>query len=201
MNKLKEAQQSFIIDEATKLFFSRSISEVTIQDIAKDLGIGEATLYRYFKKKSNLVLLCLERLSNKVSGDFFKMDESKNGYERVKDFYYSYLNIFTTNKNYYSFIYHFDSYILREKETDLSQYNASIDSFKRIYIESFNLGLKDGSIKFNDDVELFYRSTTLSLLNLCKKLAVEDNLTNDDKKYDASKEIENLIEIFLYRIK
>lgn len=201
MNKLKEAQQAFIIEEATKLFFTNPINEVTISDIAKDLGIGEATLYRYFKKKSNIVLLCASNLSNKVVDNFFKVDTSKNGYERVKDFFNSYLNIFIDNKNYYSFIYYLDSFLLNEKDLDLNQYNQQIDSYKKIFDDAFDIGLKDKSISFSGDKEIFYRSTTLALLSLCKKLAIEDNLTEDDKKYDASEQIKALIEIFLYRIK
>lgn len=201
MNKLKEAQIAFIIDEATKLFFSHPISEVKISDIAKDLGIGEATLYRYFGKKSNIVLKCAEKLSTNVFTNFFKVDTSKSGYERIKDFYYSYLEIFQKEKNYYSFIYYFDSYILNETDLNLSNYNDQVDLYKKIFDDAFKAGLEDKSVGFTGDIDLFYRSTTLSLLNLCKKLATEENLIESDKKFDSCEEIKTLIEIFLYRIK
>lgn len=201
MNKLKEAQMSFIVDEATKLFFAHRINEVTMGDIAKDLGIGEATLYRYFGKKANIVLMAAEKLSTRVVTEFFQTEDSKSGYERVSDFYNSYLYIFNKDKGYYSFINQFDAYILTEKDMDLKQYGESVDSYKRIFISAFEDGLKDGSIKFDGDVELFYRSSTLALLSLCKKLATEDELIEEDKKYDAVSEIKALIEVFLYRIK
>lgn len=200
MNKLKELQQSFIVEEAIKMFFARPISEVTMSDIAKEIGIGEATLYRYFGKKSNIVLRAAEKLSLKVINEYFKVDLNKNGFERIKDFYQSYLNIFIDNRNYYSFIYHFDSFIISENNMDLTKYNDSIVSYKKIFDLAFETGLKDGSIKFDGDVDLFYRATTLSLLNLCKKLAIEENLLKEDERFEAANEIKALIEIFLFRI-
>lgn len=201
MNKLKEAQLSFIVDEATKMFFTRSINDVTMTDIAKELGIGEATLYRYFGKKSNIVLLAAERLSKKVLDEYFVIDETLSGFERIKKFFESYLDIFNKTRGYYTFVSSFDTFIATEKNIDLSSYSSIVCEYKKVFDSAYDAGIKDGTIKYDGDKDIYYRSTSLSLLSLCKKLADEDDLLEEDKKFDASNEIKALIEIYLYRIK
>ena len=66
MSKIKDAQMNVILDEATKLFFEKSITSVTMSDIASEIGVGEATLYRYFGKKQNLVIKVAEKLSSNL---------------------------------------------------------------------------------------------------------------------------------------
>ena len=200
MSKLRDAQTSFIVDEATKLFFVRRINDVTMSDIAKEIGIGEATLYRYFGKKANIVLKAAEKLSEKVLETCFKDDVILNGYERVESFFNLYVKLFKENKGYFFFINSLDAFIATEPDLDLSNYSMGVDRYKKIFDDSFELGLKDGSIDYDGDKDIFYRSTTLSLLNLCKKLAVEKDLLESDKMYDALNEIKTLIEIFLFRI-
>ena len=71
MSKIKDAQMNVILDEATKLFFEKSITNVTMSDIASEIGVGEATLYRYFGKKQNLVIKVAERLSSNLLEKYF----------------------------------------------------------------------------------------------------------------------------------
>ena len=51
----KDLKRDYIVETAKKLFLSSSISEITIKDISAVSGIGEATIYRYFSNKENLV--------------------------------------------------------------------------------------------------------------------------------------------------
>lgn len=200
MNNVKKAEQDFIIAEAIKMFFERPIADVTMVDIAREIGLGEATLYRYFGKKSNIVIRAAEKLSVDVYLNYYRFDETKSGYERIKDFYEAYLKVFEDNKNYYSFINSFDNFIASEK-IDLTAYNQNVNAFKTVFDAAIRDGVKDGSIKYDGDVDMLYRSTTLSLMSLCKKLASEGNLLDEDNNYDAVNEIKTLIDIFLYRIK
>lgn len=49
--KLKDAENRFIIETATRMFLGSSIDKVTMADIAREVGIGEATLYRRYSTK------------------------------------------------------------------------------------------------------------------------------------------------------
>lgn len=50
----KEQRRNDIIDAAEKLFFSKGFDEVSMDDIAKEIKLNKATLYRYFMSKEAL---------------------------------------------------------------------------------------------------------------------------------------------------
>lgn len=50
----KEQRRNDIIDVAEKLFFDTDYDKVSMDDIAKEIGLGKGTLYLYFKNKESL---------------------------------------------------------------------------------------------------------------------------------------------------
>ena len=50
----KEQRRNDIIDVAEKLFFAKGYEEVSMDDIAKEIKLNKATLYRYFMSKEAL---------------------------------------------------------------------------------------------------------------------------------------------------
>lgn len=50
----KEQRQNDIINVAKKLFADKDFNEVSMDEIAKEVGIGKGTLYLYFKNKESL---------------------------------------------------------------------------------------------------------------------------------------------------
>lgn len=193
----KDLKANYIISTATKLFLERSVSEVTIKDIADEAGVGEATIYRYFQKKQNIVLASVLKLKQKVNEGYFDLSKGKTGFEKIEIFYKSYLNIFVDSPEYFRFINNFDAYVTAERDVSLGEYEKEVDSYKAEYLKAYELGLKDGSIKKNEDIETFYFSTTHALLELCKKLAVTQALLEQDKNSKKAAEIECLIKIML----
>lgn len=193
---LQRAKENFIIDVATKLFFENSIFNVTIKDIAKEAGVGEMTVYRYFGKKQNIVLAVAVKLEQEILS-FFDLSDEKTGFDKIKVFYNSYLKIFKKSPKHYTFIRDFDTYMIDFKdEGSLEGYEKGIDAYKKMFFEAYELGLQDGSIKPHENIETFYYASTHSLLELCKKMSYEGLLSQDDKiiKYD---EIHMLIDVFL----
>ena len=194
---LKEVKVNFIVDIAIDLFMCRSVSEVTIRDIAISAQVGEATIYRYFGNKQNLVMQAAMKLQSIVSESFFRLEKGKNGHEKLALFYESYYDIYLKHPNFYKFLNEFDAYIANEKSDDMNPYENAIDQYKAYYMEAYELGLKDGSVKKQNDIELFYFSTTHALLELCKKLAFKKAVLEQDKGEGKEKEIQCLIDIIL----
>ena len=52
--KEKEQRRELILDAAEKMFFSRGYDNVSMDDIASEIGLNKATLYIYFKNKEAL---------------------------------------------------------------------------------------------------------------------------------------------------
>lgn len=200
MNLFKHAQEIIMAEETAKLFFDKSINAVTIKDIAEHIGVGEATIYRHYKNKYNIVLSVASYLQNKVTERYFNIDKNLNGYQQLEKFYHSYVDVFNDDPMYYKFINEFDAFVILNSPEDMTHYEQGIDMFKSIFLDAYKKGIADGSVKEMEDIESFYFATTHATMGLCKKLADKDVLSQDSK-LDKSKEIKVLIETILYRLK
>ncbi len=198
---LREAKFNFIVEVATSLFMQNSINDVTIKDIALKAGVGEATIYRYFVKKESIIITCVMMLQNRISQNYFNLQEGKTGYEKLEIFYNSYLNIFKDSPDYFYFIKEFDAYMYTQHPSSLKTYEKEIDKYHQDFIEAYELGIKDGSIDQVKNADVFYFSTTHSLLELCKKLSINKALLNQDKTIKKVAEIQCLIKIILKSLK
>ena len=196
----KDLKRDYIIESAKKLFLSNSISEITIKDISSISGLGEATIYRYFKNKENLVIA----VSLSIQQDILKVnfDNECSGLEQIQNFFNLFRNIFIEHKNYFKFIAEFDTvYLNNIKNKDNKEYSLGLDAFYDIFMKAYERGLKDKSIKENKDIKLFYYTSTHSLLELCKKLASTESELKQDKEVSKLAEIEYLISLFISVLK
>ncbi|MBO7390405.1 MAG: TetR/AcrR family transcriptional regulator [Clostridia bacterium] len=197
---IKDIRRSFILERAIKIFCNNSISEVKIKDVAAYCNIGEATFYRYFSKKTALIVACAVKLQEKVAV-YFGSDQEGRGFDRLSRFYYRFFEIFSEHSEYYRFLSEFDSYCIREGVDDLDSYSGGLDVFKAQFEEAYRAGLEDGSVKAVYDLDLFYYSTTHALLSLGKKLASEAYIVRQDDLTDKRQEIRTVIEVVLQYLK
>lgn len=195
----KDKMSEAIIDSAHELFLEKSISKVYISDIAKKAGIGEATVYRYFKTKQNLALKVATKEWNNIRKT---LDASRqgDGYQRIYDFYNLFSDTFQKHPNFFVFLFEFDQIILTDSTLAFSEYQHTLSEIKMLYDEAYRLGLEDHSIRPVEDIDLYYYTTTHSLLSLCKKMAT-DNLVDIGLGIDKNKEIQLLIKIITDRLK
>ena len=196
---LLDAKRKFVIDTATDLFLERSIGAVTIRDIAAASGLGEATIYRYFSGKGELLVACALGLQEEVV-KMFTVEGESLGFDGLERFYAAYLDTFRARPSLYRFLSEFDGYCVNGG-VDLEKYADNIDRFKEAFMDVYKRGLKDGSVKRVKDPELFYYSTAHALLSLCKKLAAEGALIRQDAALDKAAEIETLIGVILLYLK
>ena len=56
IEKEREQRRLYILDAAEELFFAKGFSSVTMDEIAKKVGLNKATIYLYFEDKDSLVL-------------------------------------------------------------------------------------------------------------------------------------------------
>lgn len=196
-----DLKRTYIVDVATSLFLSEGIDNVTIKEIAEAADVGEMTIYRYFGKKQNIVAEAVLSLQEIVSNDYFALKEAKTGYEKLKVFYFSYLEVFKNKPEYFRFIREFDLLMMGEDENVLKQYEKGIEGFKNAFIDAYNLGIKDKTVKTIDNIELFYFTTTHALIELCKKLSYKKGVLAQDKRIKKTDEIGCLINTILVSLK
>lgn len=197
----KDLKRDYIIDSAKKLFLAKSIGEITIKDISAVSGIGEATIYRYFSNKENLVTAVSLSLQQDILKVQFE-DTNSSGLDNIQNFFNLFRNIFVEHREYVKFIAEFDIVYLNTIENkENKQYSLSLDVFYDLFIKFYNQGLQDKSVKEVKDIKLYYYTSTHSLLELCKKLASSNTGLKQDKAVDKVKEIEYLISLFISVLK
>ena len=200
MSRVTDATKKTITETALKMFIEESISKVRLYDIAAKADVGEATIYRHFGNKQNVVIAAAIELSNSISINYLSNNDSLNGMERIKAFYEVFLKIFSDNNYYFSFLNELDIYLLQEDFEGRDKYQDNIDSYKELFLRDYKKGLEDGSIRKIEDVDTFYFSTTHSLISLCKKLSTKKIILQDEY-VDKKKEIKCLINVFLNYLK
>jgi AcrR family transcriptional regulator len=67
-----ETEKIEILEKVTKLFLKYGIKSVSMDDIARELGISKKTLYQYFKDKEEIIQLIVSEESEKKSCQFSK---------------------------------------------------------------------------------------------------------------------------------
>ena len=199
--KLKDVKKNFLVTTAIKLFLSNSIEKVTIKDIAEEAGVGEMTIYRYFGKKTNIVAEAVMELQEVIYRDYFKVNQYKTGYKMLESFYQTFLSVFKKRPDFFKFIREFDIYMMNEDSAFLQDYQDELTKFKNVYVSSYEIGIKDGSVKEMKDLDTFYFTSTHALIELCKKLSYSKGLLPQDEKIEKSKEIKCLIDVFLTQFK
>ena len=97
----------------------------------------------------------------------------------------------------YKFLNEFDAFVSLAQSDTVSPYENSIEVYQERYMEAYELGVKDGSIKPQKDIKIFYFSTTHALIELCKKLAFKKAVLKQDTLIEKNSEIKVLIDVIL----
>ena len=194
-----DVKRNFIVDTATELFLGRSIAEVTIRDIAAKAGVGEATVYRYFTKKLNIVQASAEKLQREVFEGYFVPRREGDGYHRLKSFFDAYLAIFRDHTEFYRFVSEFDAYLLSEGVSSSEDYSSGVDLFRDVFLAAYEAGVRDGSVRrMEGEAEQFYYAAAHAMLGLCKKLATERGIVRQDLGTDKLSELNELKKMILF---
>lgn len=148
-NKDKEEQKEKILDQARQMFMRYGIRSVTMDDLAKELGISKKTIYQFFKDKNELVNLFTARICSddqKVITEF--ETKAKNAIEfvlKVSD----YFNGIYANSNP-AVIYDLEKYYPEAHQIHEDFDNKTMSEVMQRNIE---WGIKDGLYREDIDPE------------------------------------------------
>lgn len=178
-------EKEIIINKSSQMFVEQGIDNVTMGDIAKASGIGEATLYRRFGSKDNLVIEAGTYIWKYHLDKYFLEKNNDcpnaNGYELVANFFKGFYYVYKNETQYLSFIIEFDNYVARHgiNQDELSAYDEQLAKNKEAFDAVFKKGCQDGSIRRGIDRDVFYYTATRSLLALIGKLSQGAMLKSD----------------------
>ena len=197
-----------MLKAAYRLFTERSITAVTLEDIAKEAGCGKKTLLRYYDSKPGLVIAVAERQWEQFMTENRKRRPKENfegmTAKEVFVFYLdSFLELYRNHKDLLRYNQLFNVYI-RSENVDpgvLSPYEDMIRNLAGQFHIVYEKAEQDHTIRTDvPEMEMF--STTLHLmLAVVTRYAV--GLAFMPEEFDPLKELEFQKEAILsqYRVK
>nr|WP_319374631.1 TetR/AcrR family transcriptional regulator [uncultured Methanobacterium sp.] len=154
----KQQRQNDIIDAARKLFAEKNFDEVSMNEIAKKVGLGKGTLYLYFKNKESLYFAVVSR-GTRIWAEMVKKEVEKgnNGLEKLKLYVNANKEFSNEYPDYFRLLYspslikkQFDM----EKMTSSQEFQEVRELFKEIMligIDSIQKGADEGKIRSDVD--------------------------------------------------
>jgi TetR/AcrR family fatty acid metabolism transcriptional regulator len=134
-----------ILSSAIKIFGEKGFQNATIAEIAKDAGIGDATIYEYFKNKEDLLLaIPVEITKELIPLINDHMMGIKGALNKLRKFIWWWLNYVEKNSGYGSIVL----LELKTSKTYVSNeaYQAA-RNFYKIVLDIIREGQEEGSIK------------------------------------------------------
>ena len=134
-----------ILTAAIKIFGEKGFQNATIAEIAKDAGVGDATIYEYFKNKEDLMLaIPVETTKELIPQINDHMMGIKGALNKLRKFIWWWLNYVEKNPGYGSIVL----LELKTSKTYVSNeaYQAA-RNFYKIVLDIIREGQEEGSIK------------------------------------------------------
>ena len=165
----REQRQNDIIDAARKLLAAKDFNEVSMDEIAREVGLGKSTLYLYFKNKESLYFAVVLR-GTRIWAEMVKEKVKKGNTGLEKLILYENANREFSNQypDYFRLLYSPTSI---KKQLDMDKLNSSEEFqevrelFKEIMfigIDSIQKGIEGGEIR--PDVDPVEAAVLLSVI-------------------------------------
>ena len=192
-----------ILDAGFKLFAERNIDSVSMNEVAKDAGVGIATLYRYYSLKSELVIAIGARVWNAyIKENSRKFDEAKTetttAAEEFKFYLESFLDLYRNHKDILRFNQFFNIYLQSEKisETQTAPYMEVIGVFEDRFDKMYRKALRDGTFRTDMPENKMFSATVHLMLAAVTRYAVGLVYTEET---DAEDELQLLKDLLVAR--
>ncbi len=98
-------RQQQIVETATKIIANRGIQNLTIKNIATEIGISEPALYRHFSNKLEILKAVITNFQNKMKPALEKLNKSINSLNKIESFILEHLRIISQNPDFAKVIF------------------------------------------------------------------------------------------------
>ncbi|MCR5599719.1 MAG: TetR/AcrR family transcriptional regulator [Ruminococcus sp.] len=184
---LKSKRLNRAVEVSAQMFLKNGIEAVKMTDIADELGIGVATLYRYFGTKNGITIAAMTYMWNELNKMFSGIFESdvflaQSGIKQVSDLMRMFVVLYQAHPGFMRLLAEFDLMIISDAipKKDLRDYEKSIINFYPVFEKAYMTGISDGTVREVPNIRLFYLSFAHTLMELCKKLIQGELLPGDD---------------------
>ena len=196
-------RRNTILKEAFRLFEAKGIETTGMQEIADACHIGIATLYRYYKNKTDLVI----DIGTRQWQEYFVDIQEKRAQRNIDqmtaaenlEFYLSfYIDLYNNHKDLLRFNSNFNSYVMHEgvSAEQLKPYLKAIGSIAVLFHELYEKGKKDGTIRTDMPEDKMFASTAHIMLAVAVRYA-QGLLYSAESETDRNEEFNLLKKMIL----
>ena len=172
------ARRKKLIDVAFALFSRKSIEAVTLDEIAREAGVGIATLYRYFTNKPNLVIeigagLWLDYYKEVEKEYAERGGEKMTAAEELEFFIDCLIELYRNHKDVLVFNRNFDTYVKHEGCTkeQMAPYNNAVSVFARKFHTVYSKAGSDGTLNIRISERKLFVNTLYIIISVASKYA------------------------------
>lgn len=193
-----------ILDAALELFSQNGIDSISVEDVARQAGVGPATIYRYFETKAELAISSAVFYWEKTAWRYIKRLETAayqaaTGKTQLTQLMELFVEIFEKEFHFLKFLYEFDIFVMKYQisKERLAEYEAGILNLKPYVAKALEKGLADGTLSFSYSTEEIYFSLMHTLLSLMQKLAANGRMLASDERVALSLQVRIAGELLL----
>ena len=193
MEKERERNQR-IIDTAFRLFVEKKIEAVSMDEVAKEAGVGRATLFRCYANKTELVIaVCASKWKDYLD----RLDETRpisslHDIPAIGRFIFaldSYIEMYQNHKDLLQYNENFNSYVSHQtvEKSELDDFHASLNSVDTRLHRMYEKAKEDKTLRTDIPEEEFMRVTVHTMMTVCAHYAggfvwgAEDNKDYTDE--------------------
>ena len=167
----KKVKRQRILEVGFKMFSEKGIVPVTMPDIARESGVGRATLYRYYATKLDLVIAIGTWKWQEYIDSYKKLKTGKalkkmTGAQLFGHFLDSFIDLYHNHADILRFNYDFNSFLMYERGTpeQKKSYLHMVDGMRPLFDEIIERGMKDGTLAIGATADdLLYSSFHIML--------------------------------------
>lgn len=179
-------RERLAIEAAAAMFPENGIEGTKMTDVADAAGVGVASLYRYFGTKVNLALaagtLLWRRFNEAFTAGLSPDFPSKTGYEQLHELFGVCVRLYRGHPRLLAFLDELDHQVLSTSPDPgrLSAYDAEVMGFYPLFLDSYERGVADGTVRTDVDFPLYYRTASHALASIGQKLIRGEVVPSDD---------------------
>ncbi|MNO14161.1 HTH-type transcriptional repressor KstR2 [compost metagenome] len=202
---MKTMREESIIEAAKKVFVQKGFDKSTMQDIANEVPLGIATIFRYFPKKEKLMVAVAKSIISSQSEAFRLVRDLDlvciEKLSRLFDLFISFHE--EEHRQNIQLIEAFESWasMIGEPLNMLDEYHAVFEDNKMLFRAIIEQGIQDESIRKDISIE----DTLMTMINVfgsfAKKISMSYNLVVFKETTGTTQQLQVLKTVFLNYLK
>ncbi len=205
LEELRERNIQLVIEKALYCFTEQGIEHTKVKDIAREAGLTERSLFRYFATKADIIQAAAYtywcQTLQKVSEEFRRAETDRlTGIEQIEFLLDLYCRLFLEDQKGTRFTLDAEVSLYNANRNDqvLNRPPEPYEISESPLVMAIHKGLADGSVNPKYDPKELYYNAYDSILGVLQRLAVETTSATD---LDNTIRMKHLCEIFVNAMK